>query len=228
MTDVATSIRARLQNAARQKGLPFDRVLSQYANERILYRLGESEQRDRFVLKGATLFTLWGGAPHRSTKDLDLLSEEAASEQWLRAAFVSLLERPSNPPDGLVFDTAGLIVGPIREDKKHGGIRLSTTAFLDRARIPVQVDVGFGDAAEPEWGTMPSLLDLPPARVRAYSRYAVVAEKVEAMVQLQQLNSRMKDFFDVDFLAQDFDFSGVALANSLRATFERRGTAVPG
>lgn len=169
MKDVAASVRARLTNLAKAEGQPLQRVMQRYVNERVLSRLAQSEHREAFVLKGATLFVLWLGRPHRATKDLDLLGSGQATAEELRALFVSFLEAPGEPPDGIHFDTVGLQVAPIREDQRYGGLRITTRALLGNARLPVQIDVGFGDAAQPTWQEVHSLLDLPSLRVRVYA-----------------------------------------------------------
>lgn len=131
--------------------------------------------------------------------------------------------------DGVRFDLESLVVGPIREEQEYGGVRVELVARVTTARLRLQVDVGFGDAITPA-ATMvefPALLDFPAPHVQAYPRETVVAEKLEAMVQLGMANSRMKDFYDVAVLARDFDFDSEVLARAIRATFERRKTPLP-
>lgn len=227
MKNIASSVRARLANVAKANGDAFQDVLQRYANERILHRLSKSEYREDFVLKGAVLFVMWTGKPHRSTKDLDLLSRGDFDESRLQEVMATVLEAPVDPDDGLLFSGKEIRVSKIREDKRYGGLRVITTAKLAGARIPVQIDVGFGDAARPEVQEMHSLLDLPPPVVRAYTPYEVVAEKVEAMIQLQTSNSRMKDFFDVRYLAEHFEFEGARLGRAIRDTSQRRQTILP-
>ncbi len=226
--NIAESVRARLAQRARDRGEDFQLVLTRYANERLLYRLATSSHADRFILKGAALFTIWVGHPHRPTRDLDLLGFGDAGEGHLREVFVDLLGRVM-PDDGVVFDVEGLHVGPIRDDQEYGGVRVTTTATIAAARVRIQVDIGFGDAVTPsaELVDFPTLLDFPAPQLRAYPRETVVAEKVEAMVQLGMANSRMKDFFDVAMLADLFPFDGALLACAIRATFARRLTALP-
>ncbi|MFI5303107.1 MAG: nucleotidyl transferase AbiEii/AbiGii toxin family protein, partial [Polyangiales bacterium] len=225
---VATSVRARLARLARERGDDVQLVLTRYVNERLLYRLATSPHADRFVLKGAALFTLWTGQPHRATRDLDLLGMGESSEAHLREVFVEVL-RVAIDDDGIEFDVDALEVEPIRDDQAYGGVRVTTVATITTARIRVQIDIGFGDAVTPsaELIDFPTLLDSPAPRLRAYPRETVVAEKVEAMVQLGMVNSRMKDFFDVLHLAQRFEFDGELLVRALRATFERRRTVLP-
>lgn len=131
--------------------------------------------------------------------------------------------------DGVRFDLGSLAVGLIREEQEYGGVRVELVARSANAQVRLQVDVGFGDAITPEASVVefPALLDFPPPRLRAYPRETVVAEKLEAMVQLGMANSRMKDFYDVAVLARDFDFDGELLVRAIRATFARRKTAMP-
>lgn len=225
--DLGASIRARLQNISREKGQSFDLVLTRYALERLLYRLSQSAYADRFVLKGAMLLTTWFGDPHRATRDLDLLGFGDSTPHQVVATFKEIFEIAVE--DGVTFDVDALRVDRIREEVEYGGLRLRTTASISGARIAVTVDVGFGDALEPgdEVIDYPSLLDLPRPRLRAYARETVIAEKFQAMVALGRTNSRMKDFYDVWLLIQDYSFDGDRLSRAIAATFDRRGTEVP-
>jgi hypothetical protein len=179
-------------------------------------------------LKGATLFTIWAGAPHRATRDLDLLGFGENTPEQLTQIFRELCAVPASD-DGLKFDATTLSAAPIREDNIYGGIRIELLATLGTARIPMQVDVGFGDAVTPEPSelTLPVLLDFPAPTLRAYAKETVIAEKFHAMVSLGMTNSRMKDFFDIAWLANNFAFDEAVLGNAIRATFARRETAMP-
>jgi hypothetical protein len=190
--------------------------------------LAMSPHGSAFVLKGAALFTLWTDRAYRATRDVDLLGLGDGSEQRLRAVFEEVLGLDV-PADGVVFDVGSTEVGPIREDQAYGGVRIVIIAKIVNARIRLQVDVGLGDAItpDPELVTFPPLLDFPAPRIRVYPRETVIAEKLEAMVQLGMANSRMKDFFDVVVLARMFEFEGEPLARAIRATFDRRGTRLP-
>lgn len=212
--DHAASVRARLTHLARERNEDFQLMLSRYANERLLYRLATSKHGQHFILKGATLFTLWTGAPHRATRDLDLLGSGEPSVERVREAFAEVIAQPM-PEDGVQFDSSSLKAGLIREGQLYGGIRVELVALLTRAKVRLQVDVGFGDAITPDPSVVdfPTLLDLPAPRLRAYPRETVIAEKVNAMVELGMANSRMKDFFDIAALARRFDFDGDLLPN---------------
>lgn len=227
-TNITASVRQRLLRLAKERGDDFQTLLIRYANERLLYRLSKSAHGSRFVLKGAALFTLWTGAPHRATRDVDLLGFGDSSEDHVRSIFVEALTLDVGD-DGVTFDGDSLAVGPIREDQDYGGVRLTLTANVTTAKLRLQVDIGFGDAVTPDATVVdfPPLLEFPAPRLLAYPRETVVAEKVEAMVQLGLANSRMKDFYDLVVLSRMFPFDGELLVRAIRATFERRGTPLP-
>jgi predicted nucleotidyltransferase component of viral defense system len=228
LKNIAASVRARLMNHAKAKGAPFDLVLNRYVIERLLYRLGASAHADAFVLKGATLLMTWLDEPHRGTRDLDLLGFGDNAPDRLLALFREVLETEVQD-DGVVFDAAALRIDRIREELEYGGVRLRTTATLAGARIPVSIDIGFGDALEPgaETVSYPTLLDLPAPSVRAYARETVIAEKFQAMVALGRANTRMKDFYDIWILGRTFEFEDDRLARAIAATFQRRATEIP-
>jgi predicted nucleotidyltransferase component of viral defense system len=225
--NVAASINARLLKRARERNEDFLLVLTRYANERFLYRLANSQHASQFVLKGAALFTVWMGELHRTTRDLDLLGFGDSSVERIRSVMAEVMA--IEEPDGLAFEAASLRVAPIREEQEYGGVRSEFFALLGPAKVKLQVDVGFGDAITPaaEFIEFPPLLDLPAPRLRAYPRETVVAEKLEAMVKLDLANSRMKDFYDLAVLARDFEFESEPLVRAIRATFDRRKTALP-
>ena len=146
--DLAASVRQRLLNMARARGEDFQRLLIRYALERLLYRLSRSEHSDRFVLKGALLFAAWTVEPHRPTKDLDLLGRGDPDLATMVETFRALCVVPVEP-DGLAFLPETVAGAEIREAMEYGGIRITMLAMLGKARIPLQVDVGFGDAIVP-------------------------------------------------------------------------------
>jgi len=227
--NVAASVRARLLKVSKERREDFTLTLVNYASERILYRLSKSRHRGQFILKGAMLFAARIGEPYRPTRDLDLLGIGEATEAAIDAAVRDIIATDV-ADDGLVFDVDTLRVHFIREDNRYGGMRASLQAYLAGARIPVQIDIGFGDAVTPAATDLdfPTLLEgMPSANVLAYPMETVVAEKVEAMVDLGISNSRMKDFTDVAVAARRMAFDGATLVSALRATFHRRGTAFP-
>lgn len=225
--NIGASVRARLLQLSRQNGQSFELVLTRFALERLLFRLGQSRHSNRFVLKGAMLFMSWFDDPHRGTRDLDLLGFGDPEPEEMLETFREILADAAN--DGVSFDVGALRVDRIREDVDYGGLRLKTTASISGARISLSIDIGFGDALEPgaEMLDYPTLLDFPAPRLRAYARETVIAEKFQAMVALGRANSRMKDFYDIWILSRSFAFHDDRLPRAIAATFARRGTPIP-
>jgi predicted nucleotidyltransferase component of viral defense system len=221
------SVRARLQTQATQRKQPFQLLLTRYVLERLLYRLSTTAHRDRFVLKGAMLMTTWLSDPFRPTHDLDLLGFGEPSPEGMLDVFREVCAIDIG--DGVTFDVAGLSIVRVRDELEYGGLRIKTDAVVDRARIRVVIDIGFGDAIEPGLTEleMPVLLDQPAPRLRAYAQETVIAEKFQAMVILGRANSRMKDLYDIWVLARSFEFTDDRLPRAIAATFERRKTPIP-
>ena len=227
--NVGAAVRARLLKVSKERHEDFTLILMNYAAERFLYRLSRSSRREQFVLKGAMLFAVLIGELYRPTRDLDLLGVGEHSEAAIEAAIRDIVVTPADD-DGVSFDLGTLQVHPIREDNRDGGIRAIMEAQLTEARIHVQIDVGFGDAITPAALDLdfPTLLaNMPAPNVLAYPTETIVAEKVEAMVELGRSNSRMKDFTDLAMAARRIAFDGDALVAAIRATFRRRHTPVP-
>ena len=226
--NVVASINARLVQRSHELKVEHQLTLARFGGERLLYRLSKSAFADRFILKGAALLLLWLGDAVRPTKDIDLLGFGDTSADALKSIFVALCAVDS-PDDGLTFLADTVKAEPIREGQEYGGMRVTLMAMLGNARIPLQVDVGTGDAVvpPPETVDFPGLLDLPRARLRVYRPETAIAEKTEAMVTLALANSRMKDFFDVRRLAMTRSFDGDVLRAALAATFDRRQIARP-
>lgn len=226
LTNLAASVRQRLLNLARAKGREFQHLLSDFAIERFLFRLGASRYADSFVLKGATLLRLWSPQEHRATWDLDLLAKALRSEVIPRIV-LEICEVSSS--DGLIFAGDAMQVEEIRAHGENLGIRLRLVAFLAGARIPLQIDFGLGDVVQPTPSRQdfPVMLELPAPHILMYPREAVVAEKLDAMLTLGATNSRMKDFYDLYILGTKFEFSGEMLQESIRATLSRRATPIP-
>lgn len=228
LKNIGASVRARLLQRSRDERTDFQTLLTRYALERLLYRLSLSEHRDRFILKGAMLFVTWVDAPFRPTRDLDLLGYGENSPDAVANAFRAILTQVVDD-DGVVFDVQALEVAPIREDIEYGGVRVRTRATIDGARVPIQVDVGFGDAITP--GPIeidyPALLDAPAPHLRAYPVETVIAEKLHAIVTIGIVNSRLKDYYDLWLIAQTFELESALLTKAVRQTFDRRETALP-
>lgn len=226
--NVATSVRARLLNVAKGQGVDVNQVLVRFALERILYRLTQSQHADRFLLKGALLFTLWYDMPHRATREADLLGFGASDVASVAKTFRDIAAVAVD--DGIAFDPSSVTVEAIRKEAGYGGVRVIITGELAKARCKTQIDVGFGDAVTPAPvnSIYPVLLDdLPAPRLRAYPTYTVVAEKLHAIALLGMTNSRLKDYFDLWILLEQEALDTELLTQAIKATFERRGMAAP-
>ncbi len=174
------------------------------------------------------LFAIWQDDPFRPTRDLDLLGHGDPDPAMVAASIRSICS-VAVPDDGVVFDVAGVGATPIRDEAEYPGVRVRTVATIAGARLPIQIDVGFGDVITPEPIEIeyPALLEAPAPILRAYPPETVVAEKTEAIVSLGIANSRMKDFYDLWMIAQTFTFENANLAVAIQQTFERRRTPWP-
>lgn len=223
VTNFAASVRARLSTEAKRRNTDFQLILQRYAAERFLYRMSVSQHRARFVLKGAMLFVLWDEATARPTRDLDLAGYWANDAESLAEAIREICSIVHDE-DGLAYSLATMTVEPIRVADQYHGFRIQLDVLLAGAKIPFQIDVGFGDAVVPEPVDVdyPTLLNGVAPNVRAYPREVVIAEKLHAMVIHGEANSRYKDFYDLFVLSTRYAFSGETLASAIQATFLRR------
>jgi predicted nucleotidyltransferase component of viral defense system len=195
--------------------------------ERFLYRLANSPYADRFILKGALLLTAWRAPVSRPTMDIDLAGRTDNQLDHIKEA-VSIVCGVAVDRDGIEFNCDSIEVSRIKEDADYEGVRVRFHATLARARVPMQLDIGFGDIITP--GPMeieyPTMLDFPAPLLRAYPRETVVAEKLEALTALGLLNSRIKDYYDLALLSRMYPFNGEHLMDAIVATFRHRGTAI--
>lgn len=226
--NVAASIRQRLLNISREEKIEFQLILTRFALERFLFRLSQSKYTNDFVLKGAMLFQVWQKSLQRPTRDLDLLSFGNPDEAYFTNVIAEICLQDF-ADDGLVFDSNSVQVGRIKEEDEYQGLRATLIAMLDSARIPLQIDIGFGDSIVPAPVSIdfPTLLELPSPKLKAYSHETVVAEKFHAMVHRGIANSRMKDFYDLWVLATKHKFNRLPLKDAISATFRQRATKLP-
>ena len=227
--NLPASVRQRLKNRADCLQLPFQELAQRYAIERFLARLDASVYANRFVLKGAQLLRVWGGPASRPTMDIDFLGRIDNDPGAMCDLFQEVCRIPPPVADGMEFDPETVRAIRIKEDADYHGVRVSFLAKLDTIRLPMQIDIGFNDIITPdeEIINFPTLLDMPPPRLSAYNRETLIAEKVEAMVKLGVLNSRMKDFYDIWALSHTFHFEANQLGAAIQATFHHRDTAIP-
>ena len=222
------SVRQRLSNLSKDHNEDFQFILTRYGLERFLYRISQSKYHDKFVLKGALLFFVWEGLIYRSTRDMDLLGFGDSSSENLISIFRELCQSEVEP-DGLIFDPESINIADIREEQEYSGQRVKLIGYLGKVKISVQIDIGFGDVITPHAikSEYPTLLGMSQPKIRIYPRETVVAEKLQAMVDLGMQNSRMKDFFDIYNISLHFNFDGDVLVKAIRNTFLRRKTEIP-
>lgn len=227
IANVAASVHQRLLTLAKSQGLPFNDLLQRYALERWLYRLSRSPEAGRFVLKGALMLVAWKVSALRPTRDIDLLCRMVNDLERVREALTRVCTTTVED-DGVSFDVATMQMSNIAEDADYQGVRATFVGHLGNADLPMQIDIGFSDVITPGPValTYPTLLDFPAAQLQAYPRETSIAEKFEAMIKLGEINSRMKDFFDVWTLSDSGEFDGRVLTEAVRATFAQRQTEI--
>jgi len=225
--NIAASIRQRLLNKAKENSRPFNEILQYYGLERFLYRLSASKYADKFILKGALLFTVWQQSEIRSTVDIDLLGTTSNEPEAITKVFRDICKAKVED-DGLRFDDSSITAEQITVDADYQGVRVQLYGYLGTARIRVQVDIGFSDVITPgpEIYDYPTILDLPEPKLNCYNKETMIAEKLQAMVKLDILNSRMKDIYDIWVLSRRFEFKSTSLKSSIVNTFQRRETEV--
>ena len=227
-TNMVHSVHDRLMAMAKERNRPFNELLQYFAMERFLFRLSKSPAGRHFVLKGALLLTAHADLPFRPTRDIDLMGKTDNSEDNVRKLLQSACIQPV-PDDGLRFDADSMEIERIKQAADYPGVRARFRGFLGSARVTMQVDVGFGDVVVPAPETIdyPVLLGMAAPRLRAYPLETAIAEKLQAMVHLGELNSRMKDFLDVWILCRHEAVKPTGLRKAIQATFAHRKTDVP-
>jgi predicted nucleotidyltransferase component of viral defense system len=226
--NIPASIRQRLLTKAHATNRSFNEILQYYGIERFLYRISRSKYADKFILKGALLFIAWGTLPYQPTRDIDLLGFTANELDSVEKIFQELCDQ-GGETDGLIFDKETVKSERITEDADYQGVRINLIGYLGKAKIPLQIDIGFADVVTPAPIVLkyPTILPMPIPTLRGYPPESVVAEKLQAMVFLGSINSRMKDFYDLWIMAEPFEFDGEKLQKAIVNTFKRRNTTLP-
>lgn len=222
------SIKAKLLNIAKSENIDFDAVLLRYFQERFLYRLSISKYSKYFVLKGGLLLICLNIPETRPTIDIDFLAEHVKNDtDELEHIIKNISELTCN--DGVQFDPLSIKSERIKENADYEGIRIKIYAFLGKARKRLQMDIAFGDVfiPKPELMEFPALLEEQPPKINVYSIESVISEKLEAMVKLSIVNSRMKDFYDIYTLSLSHDFNSKKLKEAIESTFTKRKTLIP-
>jgi predicted nucleotidyltransferase component of viral defense system len=225
--NIAASVHQRLLDKAKESSRPFNELLQYFAIERFIYRLSKSPYEDRFILKGALMFSAWCGPASRPTMDIDLLGKIDNRLEVITAAIKDACQMDVEA-DGISFNAETVEAFRITEDAEYEGVRVRIHGNLGNARVSIQIDIGFGDVIVPNPRTVsyPAILDFPAPELKGYTMESTIAEKFQAMVKLGVLNSRMKDFYDIWILSRTFDFKGEILAEAVEKTFANRKTPI--
>jgi len=221
------SILQRLRMAAEDREQPFDQVLTYYGIERFLYRLSQIEEAKDFVLKGALLMMTWPDGMLRATRDIDMRSYLPPDETRIKQVFQKA-SRVDAANDGIYFDSESVSVEPIIERASYAGFRARLWGYLARTRIRIQIDLGFADviSPRPKLAYYSTILEMPMPRLRVYPIVSFISEKLEVLVALGEINSRMKDFYDLYIITTTYSIDGGKLVVAIRKTFERRRTEI--
>ena len=219
------SVRARLINLMNETGYKYMYLLARYFNERLLYRVSASQYKNNFLLKGGSLLYALNGLEARPTVDVDFMADRISRDRENLMKVFKQIIAISCDEDGVQFDTESIKAEPITVDKKYPGVRFYITAHMDTIVHNMSIDIGFGDVVSPCPMTIdfPLLLgDIPSVNLQAYSLETVVAEKFQTMIDRDEANSRMKDFFDCYQLLTQRSFSDKMLYEAIKATFDNR------
>lgn len=224
----AKSIRAKLYNLAKQEQIDFQTILTRYFHESVLSRVSHSQWKDHFFLKGGVLMYALQGLHSRPTTDIDFLGQNTPNDKdSLLRIFTEILQ--VNTDYAVIFDTHLIKANIINERNTYNGIRINVTANLDTIRQSLQVDIGFGDTIipNPVQIEFPILLQETTSPILwAYTPETVIAEKLQAIIVLAQLNSRMKDFYDIYTLITIQSIDIGILNEAITQTFTQRNTTI--
>jgi len=224
----AASIKDRLKNKSIATGKTIQELLTAYGLERTILRLSKSKYANNFTLKGGIfLYAVFDGDYSRTTTDIDLLAQKISNDvEDMKAVFTEIFSLDVGDP--LRYDLDSLDVRPITEFKEYHGINVSVVTYLYRTRIPISIDIGFGDVIVPERIMMdfPVILSDETPHIYAYSLCSSIAEKFEAIVSLAYDNSRFKDYYDLYMLMMTHDFAGEEMVEAVRETFGNRHSSL--
>lgn len=222
------SVRTRLVNLMNETGYKYMYLLARYFNERLLYRVSVSQYKDNFLLKGGSLLYALDGLEARPTVDVDFMADRISRDRETLTEIFKKIVAIDCDEDGVYFDMESIKTEPITVDKKYPGSRFYVAAHMDTIVHNMSVDIGFGDVVSP----CPMAIDfplllsnMPSVNLQAYSLETVVAEKFHTMIDRDETNSRMKDFFDCYQLLTQRNLSDDTLFEAIKATFDNRALA---
>ena len=224
MADVAMSVLARLKNKAKESGRSYQLCLQLFCQEEFLRRLEKSEYADNLVLKGGLFIYSITDFDSRVTVDVDFLLRRIPNTPEHLKGILEEIIAADTGNDYITFEIKD--IAPIAVAKKYAGIGASLVARIKNTRTPFGIDFGIGDIIVPkqEKRKLPTQLDgFEAPTVNTYSLETTVAEKLDAILSLMEFSSRMKDYYDIYYIANKFDFDGITLTEALKKTFENRG-----
>lgn len=223
MSDIAASVLARLKNKAAERSKSYQLCLQLFCQEEFLRRLGKSKYAENLVLKGGLFLYSLTDFDSRVTADVDfLLRQVPNTPEQLKSILEDIIIVPTGN-DFITFEIKN--VAPIAVAKKYAGIGASIVAHIKNTRTPFSIDFGVGDVIVPkqEKRQIPTQLpEFESPKVNTYSVETTVAEKLDAILSLMEFSSRMKDYYDIYYIANKFDFEGGVLTEALRKTFSNR------
>lgn len=225
--NLGASIRQRLKNLSEQRNRPFDEILRYYAMERFLYRLSISPYAEKFFLKGGLMLKVWDATDHRATMDIDLLAKTSNQIENLHH-IISEISKITCEEDAIVFDTQKLILHNTQTTGDYNGISSSFSAILYTTKMPVLIDIGFNDIVipKPQKIQYPTLLGMPKLALWGYTLETVIAEKLESIVKLALVNTRMKDFYDLWIILRQHEIKRDKLNLAITKVFANRKTVL--
>ncbi len=224
MADVAASVLARLKNKAKESGRSYQLCLQLFCQEEFLRRLEKSKYAENLVLKGGLFIYSVTDFDSRVTMDVDfLLRRVPNTPNQLKVVLEEIITAPTEN-DFITFEIKD--IAPLAVRKKYAGIGASLVAYIKNTKTPFSIDFGVGDVIVPEQKKrkIPTQLDdFTAPTINTYSLETTIAEKIDAILDLMEFSSRMKDYYDIYYLANKFDFDGKTLTEALKKTFENRG-----
>ena len=223
MADIATSVLARLKNKAKDSGRSYQLCLQLFCQEEFLRRLEKSKYTENLVLKGGLFIYSLTDFDSRVTVDVDFLLKKIPNTPEQLTTVIEEIISTDTGNDFITFEIKD--VAPIALAKKYAGIGVSIVAHIKNTRTPFSIDFGVGDVIVPkqEKRKIPTQLDdFDAPSVNTYSIETTIAEKIDAILSLMEFSSRMKDYYDIYYLANKFDFDGATLTEALKKTFENR------
>jgi predicted nucleotidyltransferase component of viral defense system len=226
--NIPASIKARLLNISKERKENFVLTLNRYSTERLLYRIGISDYKDNFILKGARLLSVYFHDVYRPTKDIDLLGTDNFNLDRMKM-IIQAICRIQCPEDGIYFDPKTVSLEDIQEQNAYHGMRVKLIGYLENTKLPLQVDIDFGDAVFPKSKIIqvPTMLNMPSPSIFAYPIESIIAEKLEILISLGIANSRLKDYYDLYMVFGEYELRAKNILKSVKATFGQRKTAIP-